>query len=134
LVNGDLMKGCRARRGHLNWQPRRSIVPSVPYERIWRQYYSTRNYIFAMSRTFQHPHLARRELLKSLARACLSWSRGAKFGVAFTTLQLRAVIDGYLGRMGRTVIPIPKYGPSGAIRDLSDDARQLPLGDPHAHH
>ncbi len=118
LVDGDLMREYRARSGHLRRRRRRSIVPHCSYASIWRQYYSTRNYIFAMTRTFQHPELARRELFKAIGRTCFSWARGPKYGSAFTRLQIRGVVDGYLGRMGRTVIPTPKYGNGTATPGL----------------
>jgi GT2 family glycosyltransferase len=108
LVDGDLMKECRAHAGRVGWSRPRHMLPSHAHDTLWRRYYSTRNYIFAMSRTFQRPDLARRELFKAIGRACLSWGRGAKYGFAFTMLQLRAIVDGYLGRMGRTVLPVPK--------------------------
>lgn len=109
LVSGDLMRECRAMHGHLDWTPPRPLCPQYPYDTIWRRYYATRNYIFLMNRTFRRPDLARSEMFKAVARACLSWERGLRFGSAFTTLQLRAIVDGYLGHMGRTVMPKPKH-------------------------
>lgn len=110
LVDGDLMREYRARAGRLNLKRQRSLVPRHAYHTIWRQYYSTRNYIFAMNKTFQCPNLARREAFKAFGRTFFSWGRGPRYGAAFTSLQLRGVLDGYLGRMGRTVLPKPKYG------------------------
>jgi GT2 family glycosyltransferase len=119
LVDGAMMRECRERAGRLDWRPSRSKRPALSPHTIWRRYYSTRNYIFAM-RTFERPDLARKESLKAVARAVLSWGRGPRFGSAFTILQLRGVVDGYRGCMGRTVVPAPKYpapnGPSGTGR------------------
>lgn len=109
LVDGDLMREYRSRSGGFSRIRRRSMLPRHSYASIWRQYYSTRNYIFSMTRTFRHPGLAQRELFKAIGRACFSWGRGLRYGSAFTRLQLRGVVDGYLGRMGRTVDPTPKY-------------------------
>jgi hypothetical protein len=39
----------------------------------------------------------------------MSWGHGPRYGSASTTLQLRAVVDGYFGRIGCTVMPRPKY-------------------------
>jgi len=114
VVDGELMRACRLRAGRLNLKRPTSLIPSQSHDSIWRQYYSTRNYIFTMTRTFGHPNLARRETLKALGRACFSWGRGLKFGSAFTTLQMRGVVDGYLGHMGRTVLPKPKYASNAA--------------------
>ncbi|RPI54052.1 MAG: glycosyltransferase [Acidobacteria bacterium] len=108
LVDGDMMRECRARSGRLDWRPPRSKRPAQPQHTLWRRYYSTRNYIFSM-RMFERPDLARHEALKSLARAVLSWGRGPRFGAVFTVLQLRAIVDGYRGCMGQTVVPTPKY-------------------------
>ncbi len=108
LVDGGMMKECRVRWGRLDWNPSRSKRGDLAPHALWRRYYSTRNYIFAM-RTFERPDLARNEVLKAMGRAFLSWRRGPKFGSAFTALQLRGVVDGYRGHMGRTVVPTPKY-------------------------
>jgi hypothetical protein len=102
------MREYREKKGHLNWRRPRTVRPRHPYRGVWRQYYSTRNYIFAMRRTFDRPRLARREAVKAVARTCSSWCRGPRYGFAFTRLQLRGVFDGYRGRMGRTVLPMAK--------------------------
>ena len=109
LVDGDMMKECRARCGRLGWTRPRHVLPHHSYETIWRRDYSTRNYIFAMKSTFRRPDLARREVFKAIVRACMSWGHGPRYGSAFTRLQLRGIVDGYFGRTGRTVSPIPKY-------------------------
>ena len=123
MVSGDLMKECRARSGRLGCLPPRPVVPHHAYEALWRRSYSTRNYIFAMNRTFGRPDLARRELFKALARMCFSLGRGPRYGLGFMKLQWRGVVDGYLGRMGRTVSPKPKHS-----RDVSPSGRVVPGG------
>ena len=105
LVDGDLMKTHRQKTNRLNFHRRKSLVPPRQYRSIWRNYYTTRNYINMMKRTFNRPDLAIRESMKVILRVPLSWARGPKYGVAFSRLQLRAVWDGYLGRMGRTIMP-----------------------------
>ena len=114
IVDGELMKECRARWGRLDWSPSRAKRREIAHHTLWRRYYSTRNYIFAM-RAFRRPDLARTEVFKAVGRALLSWGRGPKFGSAFTALQMRGVVDGYRGHMGRTVLPTPKYPPPGAV-------------------
>lgn len=105
-VDGDLMREYRRDSGRLGLpsSPRRSLVPR---SRVapWRQYYSTRNYIHLMRCQFGRPNLARREAFRALWRAAASWMRGFAFGRDFAGLQLRAVIDGYRGKLGRTVTP-----------------------------
>lgn len=108
LVDGNLMHEHRSRAGRLNLELKQSLLPSRSYDSIWRNYYTTRSYIFMMTQIFQRSDLARRETLKAMGRILMSWKRGIKYGAAFTGYQLRGVVDGYLGRMGRTVSPKPK--------------------------
>ena len=105
VVDGDLMRTWREKTNRLNFNPKRSLVPPRQFRSIWRNYYTTRNYIIMMKRTFDRPDLAMRESLKALGRMIFSWARGPKYGAAFSLLQLRAVWDGYSGKMGRTVSP-----------------------------
>lgn len=74
----------------------------------WRQYYSTRNYIYFMRRCAGRPDLARREILKALLRVFTSLTRGVGYSYRFSKLQLMAVRDGYRDRLGRTVSPESK--------------------------
>lgn len=108
LIDGELMRWYRRRVGHVDHSPGRSPVPRRARSAIWRNYYTTRNYIFMMRRTFERPDLARREALKAVGRALASWSRGPGYGAAFTRLQLAGVVDGYRGRLGCTVEPRAK--------------------------
>jgi glycosyltransferase involved in cell wall biosynthesis len=106
VVDGDQMFESRRRAGRLNLQSKAELRRrwSVPHaQRPKRQYYSTRNYIFMMRRTFDRPDLARREAMKAVARCGRAWLRGPGYGMRFTRLQLRAILDGYRGRMGATV-------------------------------
>lgn len=105
LVDGDLMLGYRARAGRLQLERRKAWIPSHSRATLWRRYYSTRNYVFAMRKTFARPDLARREAVKAVVRSLAAWLRGPGYGLAFSRLQLRAVADGYRGRLGCTVLP-----------------------------
>jgi hypothetical protein len=87
-------------------RPRGSLRP---LNQIWRQYYSTRNYIHFMRSEFNNNRLARREARNAILRILKSWTQGPRYGLAFTTLQLRAVLDGYQARMGLTVPPVHKH-------------------------
>ena len=109
LVDGTTMREHRLRANRLNLKPKRALVPDYPPGRIWQRYYRTRNYIFMMRRTFGRPDLARREAAKALTRSVTAWARGPHYGSQYTPLQLRGIVDGYRDRMGRTVIPLPKY-------------------------
>jgi len=108
FVDGDLMYQYRTLAGRLNLQYRRNLRLQYDKNTFWRQYYSTRNYIYAMQNTFERPDLARREALRALGRVCFSWTQGIKYGAAFSYLQLRGIVDGYYRCMGRTVLPQPK--------------------------
>jgi hypothetical protein len=113
LVDGEMMRECRQRYDRLGSNASRAPRADLPQHALWRQYYSTRNYIFAM-RAFDRHDLARKETCRALGRAALSWVRGLEFGAACTMLQSRGIIDGYLGRMGRTVAPVAKYSSTEA--------------------
>lgn len=105
VVDGDLMRLHRESVNRINFQRKRSLVPRRAYGSVWRNYYTTRNYINMMRNTFDRPDLAFRESLKAFSRVPLSWLRGFKYGSAFSRLQLKAVVDGYFSRMGRTIPP-----------------------------
>jgi glycosyltransferase involved in cell wall biosynthesis len=105
MIDGDLMREYRQLADRMNLVVRRSVVPRHGYGAIWRRYYVTRNYIYAMRSVFRRPRLARRELGKAMTRCVTSWARGPRYAVRFNTLQVRAVVDGYRGRLGRTVDP-----------------------------
>lgn len=118
LIDGPLMWKHREKKGRLKFNRRRSLIAEYPFPLIWRRYYRTRNYIFMMRRTFLRPDLARRETMKAVARALFSWFRGVRYGAAFSRLELRAILDGYRGRMGRTVTARPKE-PERAVESIS---------------
>jgi GT2 family glycosyltransferase len=105
LVDGAFMQEHRKKAGRWELKIKRTPVPRYSYSAIWRRYYTTRNYIFVMRKTFQSPHLARREAVKSLIRIVASWRHGVRYGSAFTRLQLQGLVDGYRSRMGLTVRP-----------------------------
>jgi glycosyltransferase involved in cell wall biosynthesis len=108
LVDGPLMREHRRLAGRLGHRVRRSPLPDEDVGSLWRRYYTTRNYVFMMRRTFDRPDLARREAARALLRAAAGFLRGPRLGLALARLQLAAVADAYRGRMGRTVTPQPK--------------------------
>jgi glycosyltransferase involved in cell wall biosynthesis len=105
VVDGDLMRTYREMFGRTGSVQERSAVPRRNLSGIWRNYYTTRNYIHMMRRTFGHPELARRQVAKVSLRCIAAWSRGPAYGATFARLQMRAVLDGYRGVLGRTVSP-----------------------------
>jgi GT2 family glycosyltransferase len=109
LVDGQMMREHRERWNHLDMRTSRSVVPGYTHRNMWQRYYRTRNYIFMMRKTFGRPDLARREAFKAAGRCGASWKRGVKYGRQYVPLQLRGVVDGYRGRMRRTIEPAPNY-------------------------
>jgi hypothetical protein len=108
VVDGELMHRHRAASGRLGIEVRRTPWPRRSRSAIWRDYYTTRNYIHMMRRTFGRPDLARRAAAKALVRALAGWMRGPGYGAELTRLELRAIRDGYTGRLGATVAPRTK--------------------------
>jgi glycosyltransferase involved in cell wall biosynthesis len=108
LIDGELMTEYRANAGRLGLDLKPSLGRHRPLESHWRRYYVTRNYTYMMRRTFARPDLARREALKAVLRSAAAWRYGPRYALHFGRLQLRGVVDGYRGRLGRTVEPVPK--------------------------
>ncbi len=113
MIDGDLMREYRTLAGRLQLEQRRAWVPSEPDSGVWRRYYTTRNYIYRMTRTFDRPDLARREAAKALSRCATAWVRGPRYGARYTSMSVRGILDGYRGRLGRTVTPVAKTGRDG---------------------
>lgn len=105
LVDGGLLCEYRQLAGRLGYRLRRRAGRWVPEAALWRRYYTTRNYVHMMLRTFGRSGLAWRETGKALARCAASWGRGPGYGWRFTRAQLAGVRDGFAGRLGRTVEP-----------------------------
>jgi glycosyltransferase involved in cell wall biosynthesis len=111
LADGELWAETRDEKAR-KFGPPRTFRRHLEQSPAWRGYYATRNYIAEMRRTFGRPDLARREIWRAGARSAAAWLSGPRYGMEVTRLQVRAVIDGYRGRLGRTVQPVPK--PRGA--------------------
>jgi glycosyltransferase involved in cell wall biosynthesis len=79
--------------------PQRQVQPT------WRRYYSMRNLIYLLRRRGAHWTAARVSLSRGIARPMLSWLSGSGDGFGGVSMSFRAVLDGWIGRMGRTVDP-----------------------------
>lgn len=110
MLDGPLTLEYRRLTGRLGYVRDRPWRPRDAYRDVWRRYYVTRNYIDGMLRTFDRPDLARREARKALLRSAAAWARGPRYGARFTRLQMRGVADGFRGRLGRRLEPVPKAG------------------------
>lgn len=119
LVDGELMREYRRRTRRLGLDDRRRWSHKPPQHRLWRQYYSARNYIHLMRRAFGRPDLARRETVRVLARSLVAWAHGPRHAAQVARFQLRGVADGYRDRLGRTVEP-------GAATDAEAAAKLQP--------
>lgn len=109
LVDGELMHRYREHFGRLNLRDRRSPAMGEAAHRLWRRYYSTRNYIFAMREIFTRPDLAHKEARRAVGRSLWAWKWGSQYAMALGRYELHGVLDGLQGRMGRRVLPQPKY-------------------------
>lgn len=105
LVDGELMTRYRKRNRRLNLK--RPVLSKRQKSALWRDYYVTRNSIFMMRSTFARKDVARRRAFKSLIKTLGAWRNGPGYGMRYFWLQLRGIIDGYFGRLGRTITPIP---------------------------
>lgn len=108
LIDGDgFLERRFAWRRTKQKRPRKLVHLRDEHE-IWRNYYSTRNYIWMMNRKFARPDLAIREVGRALVRAAVGYKRGWRYGWAHFQMQGGGIIDGYLGRTGRRVLPVAK--------------------------
>lgn len=73
--------------------------------KLWRNYYTTRNYVYMMWQTFGCKRLAFLFLLKTLAKSVLITAYKPTFWLAYNRLILKGLIDGFTGRLGRRVTP-----------------------------
>lgn len=71
----------------------------------WRQYYSLRNLIWLLRRHGHHGAAARVALLTGLAKPLVNLPRSPADAARHLVLNLRAVRDGYLGRLGKRLEP-----------------------------
>jgi GT2 family glycosyltransferase len=108
LIDGDMFLNRRFAWRRIKHRIPRSIVRLRDHSQIWRSYYSTRNYIWIMNRKCARPDLAAREVGRALVRAALGYRRGWRYGCAHLKMQRGAIIDGYLGRTGRRIVPDTK--------------------------
>lgn len=112
VADGGLMRARREARGRLGWK--RPVLPrAAAWAAPWRQYYSTRNYVFFMRETFARPDLARLWAARAVAKALLAVARHPREGRALSAALLRGVRDGHASRMGRTVEPVAKGSGDG---------------------
>jgi GT2 family glycosyltransferase len=104
-AHGELWHREREHLGRLNMEtpPDRRLSPIS-----WRRYYSLRNLLYIQRRRGQHlPAL--RLAARSVAKPLYNLPRTPGLAVRHLRLNVRAVLDAYRGRMGRTVQPVGKW-------------------------
>jgi len=107
LVDGERMKEARIKAGRFGVPVKTSSI-NRKKDSLWRNYYSTRGYIYMMRRIFFRNDLAWKQVARELAKCVLSFRHGPNFGFAFSRLSLLGVVHAYRGKMGRTIPPIAK--------------------------
>ena len=112
-IDGDLHRRYRELAGRLDLDRSRALVPGDPVSGVWRRYYVTRNYINMMRGPLERPDLARRQAGRAVLQSATAWRRGPRYGATYSSMQLRGVVDGYRGRLGRTVLPVAKTTKDG---------------------
>lgn len=108
VIDGDLMRRYREFHGRIGLEQRRTVLPKREYARLWRTYYTTRNYIYMMRDEFGRPDLARRQALRAVVRSVASFARGIRYGARSTHFHLLGVWHGYRAKRGPVVSPISK--------------------------
>jgi GT2 family glycosyltransferase len=108
LADGDLYRQTQDAKKRAGVNPPGRARRHFQQTPTWRSYYVTRNYIAEMRRSFGRRDLARREVGRAAGRSAAAWLHGPRYGLEVTRLQVRAVLDGYRGRLGRTLEPVKK--------------------------
>jgi GT2 family glycosyltransferase len=103
LVSGDLVRWAREFHGRLGrrQEPARASVTRRP----WRQYYTLRNLIDILRRNGQPVSALRVAATRGVGKAVVNTVRHPRHRDGTLCLSIRAVRDGWRGRLGRTVEP-----------------------------
>ncbi len=117
-AHGDLWRREREHHGRIGIDraPSRSLG-----EPSWRRYYSLRNLLLIL-----HRRGRRRAALgvagRSIAKPLVNLPREPRLAVRHLRINTRAIVDAYLGRVGRTVGPEAKeYVPRTGAETTADD-------------
>jgi hypothetical protein len=103
LIDGDLARWAREHFGRLGHNPAQPRLTQAADP--WRRYYSLRNLLFIL-----RAHGCRRAALRVTLSAGLAKSitlsvRQPRLALPYLRLTIRAVVDGWTDRLGRTVEP-----------------------------
>ena len=101
VVSGELMYRYRKLNNKLGVDKRPSLLPRRSIAQIRREYYSYRNAIYLMIRTYKKPLLVLRYLLRIGGKVPMGFTKGFSYGMKnFWVLSL-AVVHAFAGRMGK---------------------------------
>jgi glycosyltransferase involved in cell wall biosynthesis len=103
-ADGDLWRQARAGRGRLGRDDRPSRSLGAP---DWRRYYELRNLIFILRRFGRPGTAVRVAAAAGVGKPLANLPLQPRVAARHLALNLRAVRDGWLGRLGRTVEPVP---------------------------
>lgn len=101
IANGDLWRKRRADAGRLGVQlrpDRRCVIK-------WQKYYVTRNYIFTMRQAGKTNLALKRALIQTVVKPLYTLPSSPRRAWRGFRLAWRASVDGFRGRMGRTLEP-----------------------------
>ena len=101
-VDGDEWATLRSARGRtgLDHRPSKQVRPVG-----WRDYYSTRNLVWILRSRGRHVAAARFMAVRIVGKAAYNVTRSPRLASSHLRLGVRAGVDAYRGRMGRTVEP-----------------------------
>jgi glycosyltransferase involved in cell wall biosynthesis len=101
-VDGDEWATLRSASGRtgLDHRPSKLVRPVG-----WRDYYSTRNLVWILRSRGRHVAAARFMAVRIVGKAAYNATRSPRLAWSHLRLGVRAGVDAYLGRMGRTVEP-----------------------------
>ena len=109
LVDGDDLRRRREEMGKLGLPARyRDPRKAGDATRLWRSYYSTRNYTYMMAHTYHRTDLVLREMGRAIARSAFALRHGPGYSRRVLAAQTRGLWDGCWGRMGRTQESVTK--------------------------
>ncbi len=103
LVSGDLVRWAREFHGRLGRQQEPARVAVT--RRSWRQYYTLRNLIDILRRNGQPVSALRVAATRGVGKAVVNTLRHPRRNDGLLRLSVRAVRDGWRGRLGRTIEP-----------------------------
>ncbi len=101
FAHGDLWKERRIEGNRIGI----SVRPNRKCEIKWKKYYVTRNYIYTMRQHGRYDLAAKRAFIQTIAKPAYTALSSPRLAIRGFRLGLKASLDGFLGRMGRTVDP-----------------------------